>query len=84
MRLRIDRNSLFYVVQVCAHVNLSQLYLTWRDRAPGNIVDYMYAKAGIKFSYAVHLRDTGTVRFVRFPFVVNTHIPGKVWLPSPS
>ncbi len=31
-------------------------------RAPGNVVDYMYAKAGIKYSYAAHLRDTGTVR----------------------
>lgn len=31
-------------------------------RASGNVVDYMYAKAGIKFSYSVHLRDTGTVR----------------------
>ena len=32
------------------------------DRAPGNVIDWMYAKAGIKYSYAVHLRDTGTVR----------------------
>ena len=31
------------------------------DRAPGNVIDWMYAKAGIKYSYAVHLRDTGTV-----------------------
>ncbi|KAI0682248.1 hypothetical protein C8Q76DRAFT_763657 [Earliella scabrosa] len=30
-------------------------------KASGNVVDYMYAKAGIKFSYSVHLRDTGTV-----------------------
>ncbi|KAI0339299.1 Zn-dependent exopeptidase [Trametopsis cervina] len=36
-------------------------------RAPGNIVDYMYAKAGVKFSYAVHLRDTGTYGFVLPP-----------------
>ncbi|KAL5532375.1 hypothetical protein ACEPAF_5945 [Sanghuangporus sanghuang] len=28
--------------------------------APGNILDWMYASAGIKYSYAVHLRDTGT------------------------
>lgn len=27
-------------------------------------MDYMYAKAGIKYSYAVHLRDTGTVRLL--------------------
>ncbi|KAH9950804.1 hypothetical protein B0H21DRAFT_721773 [Amylocystis lapponica] len=32
-------------------------------KAPGNIVDWMYAKAGIKYSYAVHLRDTGTYGF---------------------
>ena len=32
-------------------------------RAPGNVVDWMYAKAGIKYSYAVHLRDTGTVGY---------------------
>ncbi|KAK0471136.1 peptidase M14 [Armillaria novae-zelandiae] len=31
--------------------------------APGNIVDWMYARAGIKYSYAVHLRDTGTYGF---------------------
>ncbi|KAF8879285.1 hypothetical protein BD779DRAFT_1612929 [Infundibulicybe gibba] len=32
-------------------------------RAPGNIVDWMYARAGIKYAYAVHLRDTGTYGF---------------------
>jgi len=32
-------------------------------KAPGNVVDWMYAKAGIKYSYAVHLRDTGTYGF---------------------
>jgi murein tripeptide amidase MpaA len=32
-------------------------------RAPGNIVDWMYARAKIKYSYAVHLRDTGTYGF---------------------
>ncbi|TFK50372.1 hypothetical protein OE88DRAFT_1660708 [Heliocybe sulcata] len=32
-------------------------------RAPGNIIDYMYKKAGVKYSYAVHLRDTGTYGF---------------------
>ena len=36
-------------------------------RAPGNVVDYMYAKAGIKYAYAVHLRDTGTVRSANSP-----------------
>ncbi|KAH9849312.1 hypothetical protein C2E23DRAFT_839677 [Lenzites betulinus] len=32
-------------------------------RASGNVVDYMYARAGIKFAYSVHLRDTGTYGF---------------------
>jgi len=32
-------------------------------RAPGNIVDWMYKRARIKYSYAVHLRDTGTYGF---------------------
>ncbi|KAF9811509.1 hypothetical protein IEO21_06560 [Rhodonia placenta] len=32
-------------------------------KAPGNVVDWMYAKAGIKYAYAVHLRDTGTYGF---------------------
>lgn len=30
--------------------------------APGNILDWMYMEKGVKYSYAVHLRDTGTVR----------------------
>ncbi|KAI0826569.1 hypothetical protein BC628DRAFT_1536503 [Trametes gibbosa] len=32
-------------------------------KASGNVVDYMYARAGIKFAYSVHLRDTGTYGF---------------------
>ncbi|EPQ51249.1 hypothetical protein GLOTRDRAFT_108207 [Gloeophyllum trabeum ATCC 11539] len=32
-------------------------------RAPGNVIDWMYKKAGVKYSYAVHLRDTGTYGF---------------------
>ena len=32
--------------------------------ASGNVVDYMYKKAGIKYAYSVHLRDTGTVRTI--------------------
>jgi hypothetical protein len=32
--------------------------------APGNIVDWMYVRQKIKYSYAVHLRDTGTVRLI--------------------
>jgi len=35
--------------------------------APGNIVDWMYARAGIKYSYAAHLRDTGTYGFALPP-----------------
>jgi len=36
-------------------------------RAHGNIVDWMYKTAGIKYSYAVHLRDTGTYGFALPP-----------------
>ncbi|KAF8483597.1 hypothetical protein DFH94DRAFT_722874 [Russula ochroleuca] len=32
-------------------------------RAPGNIVDWMYKKMGVKYSFAAHLRDTGTYGF---------------------
>ncbi|OBZ77986.1 Carboxypeptidase A2 [Grifola frondosa] len=32
-------------------------------KAPGNVVDWMYARAGVKFSYSVFLRDTGTYGF---------------------
>ncbi|KAH9476328.1 Putative metallocarboxypeptidase ECM14 [Psilocybe cubensis] len=31
--------------------------------APGNILDWMYARVGIKYSYVAHLRDTGTYGF---------------------
>ena len=37
---------------------LMQMDLT---RAPGNIVDWVYKKMGVKYSFAAHLRDTGTV-----------------------
>ncbi|KAF8520594.1 Zn-dependent exopeptidase, partial [Hysterangium stoloniferum] len=33
-------------------------------RAPGNIVDWMYVKNDVKYSYAVHLRDTGTYGYM--------------------
>ncbi|KIY52782.1 peptidase M14, carboxypeptidase A, partial [Fistulina hepatica ATCC 64428] len=33
-------------------------------RAPGNVLDWMYARQGIKYSYSVHLRDTGTYAFL--------------------
>jgi len=36
----------------------SQLY-----KAHGNAVDWMYQRRGIKYSFAVHLRDTGTYGF---------------------
>jgi len=36
-------------------------------QAPGNIVDWMYARAGIKYAYAAHLRDTGTFGFALPP-----------------
>ena len=29
--------------------------------APGNILDWMYAREAVKYSYVAHLRDTGTV-----------------------
>lgn len=32
--------------------------------APGNVLDWAYAVAGIKYSYAAHLRDTGTYGFL--------------------
>ncbi|KAF8514411.1 hypothetical protein JB92DRAFT_2830027 [Gautieria morchelliformis] len=34
--------------------------LTGVNSAPGNILDWMYVTQGVKYSYAVHLRDTGT------------------------
>lgn len=40
-------------------------------RAHGNIVDWMYKRAGIKYSYAVHLRDTGTVSCRLFLFFLS-------------
>ena len=62
---------------VCAILTLTDLQagslcqLTYR--AGGNVVDYMYAKAGIKYSYAVHLRDTGTVSPTQPPFAESRH-----------
>ena len=39
------------------------VFMQWvpLSRAPGNIVDWMYKKMGVKYSFAAHLRDTGTV-----------------------
>ncbi|KAJ8082364.1 hypothetical protein PM082_008219 [Marasmius tenuissimus] len=31
--------------------------------APGNMIDWMYKRLGIKYSYVAHLRDTGTYGF---------------------
>ncbi|KAJ7930904.1 peptidase M14 [Mycena leptocephala] len=36
-------------------------------RAPGNILDYIYTTAGIKYTYAAFLRDTGTYGFALPP-----------------
>ncbi|KAK7689355.1 hypothetical protein QCA50_007146 [Cerrena zonata] len=36
-------------------------------KAPGNVVDYMFARASIKYAYAAHLRDTGTYGFALPP-----------------
>lgn len=35
--------------------------------APGNILDYIYSAAGIKYTYAAFLRDTGTYGFALPP-----------------
>jgi len=51
--IRLAHGTSFTTGSLC-----SMLY-----KAPGNVVDWMYAKAGIKYSYAVHLRDTGTYGF---------------------
>ncbi|KAJ6574333.1 hypothetical protein B0H19DRAFT_1254043 [Mycena capillaripes] len=36
-------------------------------RAPGNILDYVYKSASIKYTYAAFLRDTGTYGFALPP-----------------
>ncbi|KAJ8690049.1 hypothetical protein PTI98_012892 [Pleurotus ostreatus] len=51
--LKVKHGTIFKTGNLC-----STLY-----RAPGNIVDWMYARAGIKYSYAAFLRDTGTYGF---------------------
>ncbi|KAG7440202.1 peptidase M14 [Guyanagaster necrorhizus] len=51
--LKLAHGTKFKIATLC-----ESLY-----RAPGNIVDWMYARAQIKYSYAVHLRDTGTYGF---------------------
>lgn len=44
-------------------------------QAHGNIVDWMYKRAGIKYSYAAHLRDTGTVSSY-YKLIVNCVLMG--------
>ena len=39
------------------------------DKAPGNIVDWMYFKARVKYAYAASLRDTSTVSNVSKPIL---------------
>ncbi|KAI1798163.1 hypothetical protein LXA43DRAFT_875915 [Ganoderma leucocontextum] len=51
--IKQPHGSVFTTGSLC-----EQLY-----KASGNVVDYMYKKAGIKYSYSVHLRDTGTYGF---------------------
>jgi len=40
-------------------------------QAHGNIVDWMYQRAGIKYAYAAHLRDTGTYGFALPPHLIK-------------
>lgn len=49
--------------------------------AYGNIVDWMYAREAIKYSYVAHLRDTGTVRrAIQFSTYGFLNISSKVWI----
>ncbi|KAJ7259332.1 peptidase M14 [Mycena rebaudengoi] len=40
-------------------------------RAPGNMVDYIYKRASIKYTYAAFLRDTGTYGFALPPELIR-------------
>ncbi|KAF8257276.1 hypothetical protein EI94DRAFT_1632290, partial [Lactarius quietus] len=51
--IKKSHGTLFTMGQLC-----STLY-----RAPGNIIDWVYKKMGVKYSFAAHLRDTGTYGF---------------------
>lgn len=51
--MKKSHGTVFTTGQLC-----STLY-----RAPGNIVDWVYKKTGVKYSFAAHLRDTGTYGF---------------------
>lgn len=50
--------SVGWIFQVSIAPFLTQIVL---PRAPGNIVDWVYKRLGVKYSFAAHLRDTGTV-----------------------
>lgn len=51
--MKKSHGTLFTTGQLC-----STLY-----RAPGNIIDWVYKQMGVKYSFAAHLRDTGTYGF---------------------
>ncbi|KAI9465782.1 hypothetical protein BJY52DRAFT_1113377 [Lactarius psammicola] len=51
--IKKSHGTVFTTGQLC-----STLY-----RAPGNIIDWVYKKMGVKYSFAAHLRDTGTYGF---------------------
>jgi len=58
------------------------------SRAPGNIVDWVYKMIGVKYSFAAHLRDTGTVSLCFQPpnfskCLVLSQTP-LVWFCSPG
>ena len=53
--------------------------------AYGNIVDWMYARKAIKYSYVAHLRDTGTVcRVFQLSFFNLLDIYPIVWIFAPG
>ncbi|TRM65939.1 hypothetical protein BD626DRAFT_486289 [Schizophyllum amplum] len=53
-RMRTAHGVTYKAGRLCEH-----LY-----NAYGNVMDYMYKRAGIKYSYSLHLRDTGTYGFL--------------------
>jgi extracellular matrix protein 14 len=72
----VDGKFMFHVLSVrsfgCSLLHV--VHLAERTgRAHGNIVDWMYKRAGIKYSYAAHLRDTGTVSINPSPDAHSSH-----------
>ncbi|KAF9261640.1 Zn-dependent exopeptidase [Marasmius fiardii PR-910] len=53
MSLKHVHGTVFEIDSLC-----SNLY-----PAPGNMIDWMYKRLGIKYTYVAHLRDTGTYGF---------------------